>query len=598
MLLSLAADPSQTAIVRARAAGSIEANEPWEQLALVELIGSSRDTGVRVAATQTIGAFAKLDFVLDRLGGLIRDPSAAVRAALLWALQLATRPNRLAGTERARAEAIVRSALDDADPSVRRRAAYVAGNLDASALVPDLIERAREETERADLRLASFVALGEIASGERISDLVFLFLREEDPSALSALSRAIERAATDPSAATTVSRVRDRLPKLAAHDDARVRAAAVRLAGLAGDALPLEKMLAAATDPSPRVREAAVVALERLGRDEARAAAIEPTLVASLSDDDAVIQERAADALLQIGARTSLQAVLDYVIETADEAAAARVAERLTIPTDPKPFAKALGAALARLDHDHAAYETLLELKVRALEALRPRESIVPGPSVDQQIASLFPHWPQLSVVRGFVPLAKSLRTAEMLYGSHASADGDPSASIVLWTKSLEGYLHAWLSPRLASLQNRPGTLWELGERVGAAWPTYQRWIAPRWTDPVSVGAMSVDVPLRSTVNVLRDISERRSKPLDSPMSVTEWARLMMFLAIDHPSGAKNVLEVACRDPEHAIRLAHRLQVIALVRNSVTHRSVAATSPLDAFRPLYYGALEDVTRMA
>ena len=608
MLLALAADPSQSAIVRARAAGSIEANEPWEQLALVELIGTSRDTGVRVAATQTIGAFGKLDFVLDRLGGLIRDPSAAVRAALLWALQLATRPNRLAGTERARAEAIVSSALDDADPSVRRRAAYVAGNLDASALVPALIERAREETERADLRLASFVALGEIASGERIADLVFLFLREEDPSALSALSRAIERAATDPSAAAAVSRARDRLPKLAAHDDARVRAAAVRIAGLAGDALPLEKVLAAASDASPRVREAVVVALERLGRDETRVAAIEPTLALLLADDDAVIQERAAEALLRIGARASLQSVLDYVIETADDAAAARVAERLTLPTAPKSsssesftpklFAKALGAALARLDHDHAAYETLLELKVSALEAMRPRESIVPGPSVDQQIASLFPHWPQLSVVRGFLPLAKSLRTAEVLYGSHTSADGDPSASIVLWTKSLEGYLHAWLSPRLASLQSRPGTLWELGERVAAAWPTYQRWIAPRWTDPVSVGAMSVDVPLRSTVNVLRDLSERRSKPLDSPMSVTEWARLMMFLAIDHPSGAKNVLEVACRDPEHTIRLAHRLQVIALVRNSVTHRSVAAASTLDAFRTLYYGAFEDVTRMA
>jgi hypothetical protein len=253
---------------------------------------------------------------------------------------------------------------------------------------------------------------------------------------------------------------------------------------------------------------------------------------------------------------------------------------------------------LSRIDHDHAAYETLLELKMNVLEALRPRESIVPGPSVDHQIAALFPNWTRLSAVRGFVPLAKSLRTAEMLYGSTASADGDQSASIVLWTKSLEGYLHAWLSPRLANLHRQPSALYELTERVGASWPTYQRWAQTRWADPVNVGGMSVDVPLRSTVNVLRDLGERRSRPIDSPMSVTEWARLMMFLALDHPAGPKNLLEVTCKDADHALRLAHRLQVIALVRNTVTHRSVAATSTLDAFRTLYYGAFEDVTRMA
>lgn len=109
---------------------------------------------------------------------------------------------------------------------------------------------------------------------------------------------------------------------------------------------------------------------------------------------------------------------------------------------------------------------------------------------------------------------------------------------------------------------------------------------------------MSIDVPLRSTVNVLRDLSERRTKQLDAPLSVTEWARMMMFLAVDHPSGPKNVLEVSCRDADHAVRVAHRLQVIALVRNTVTHRSVAAASTLEAFRSLYYSAFDDVTKMA
>jgi hypothetical protein len=150
----------------------------------------------------------------------------------------------------------------------------------------------------------------------------------------------------------------------------------------------------------------------------------------------------------------------------------------------------------------------------------------------------------------------------------------------------------------MQGLQRQPGTLFDLADRAQALWPSYQRWIAPRWADPVDVGGMQIDVPLRSTVNVLRDLGERRNKPIDSPLSVTEWARLMMFLAVDHPAGPKNVLEVNNRDADHAVRLAHRLQVIALVRNTVTHRSVAAMATLDAFRKLYYAAFEDVTKMA
>jgi HEAT repeat protein len=524
-----------------------------------------------------------------------------VRAALLWALQLAVHPKRLAGSDRARAEEIVKRLLADAEPSVRRRAAYVAGNLDARALVPDLLALGKSETERPDLRLAALVGLGEIASEERVADLVFLFNREDDAAALSAASRAIANASSGShDARAAIARVRDRMPKLIAHVDPRVRAAAARIAGLAPDIVPLETLAKLATDASPRVRQASVGALGQLGLDEKHARIVEPTLVAALDDEDVVIQERAADALLALGQASAYRAALEFVADTADEAAAARIASKLKVPSsDSFPFVEALSSVLSRIDHDHPAYETLLELKLRILETRRsmmPRTSSS-APNVDVDIASHFPAWPRLSAVRGFQPLAKSLRTAETLYGA-ADADGDQSAAIVLWTKSLEGYLHAWLAPRLAGLQRQSSALYEVTDRIGNAWPTYQRWIAPRWADPVNVGGMSIDVPLRSTVNVLRDLGERRNKPVDSPMSVTEWGRLMMFLALDHPSGPKNLLEVTCRDPDHAVRLAHRLQVIALVRNTVTHRSVAATSTLDAFRTLYYGAFEDVTRMA
>src|SRR5208282_5604751 len=106
---------------------------------------SSREAPVRAAAAQTIGAFAAPAYVLDHLSALETDPAPAVRAALLWALQLSARP----GIDRSRTEGLVQRALSDADPMVRRRAAYVAGNLDAASLVPDLVKLAREEPQRA-----------------------------------------------------------------------------------------------------------------------------------------------------------------------------------------------------------------------------------------------------------------------------------------------------------------------------------------------------------------------------------------------------------------------------------------------------------------
>jgi HEAT repeat protein len=595
MLLAIAVDARFAVAVRARAATAVEANEAWEQEALLALLGTSKDVPVRVAAAQTIGAFASTSFVLEHLGALASDAAPTVRGALLWALQLSARPRELAGPERARAEAIVRGALADEEPSVRRRAAYVAGNLDASSLVPELIALARNETERADLRVAAFVGLAEIGSPERVADVVHLFNREDDPQALGAASQAIERAVVRAPGAerAAIARVKDRLPKLVASSDARVRAAAARMAGLSAGIVPVESVIALADDDAPRVREQAVSALGRL-----RGGAGEAALVSALEDGDLAIQERAADALLTRGTRAAIEKVIDFVSRTTEPSAALRIASKITLPVEDRgAFLETLDAALARVPDDHAAYEPLLELKLDALSAARP--AAPRGVSVDAAIASLFPMWTRLSEVRGFAPLAKSLRTAEMLYGASASADADQSAAIVLWSKSLEGYLHAWLAPRLSVLQQQPGVLWQLVDGMtGSAWPGYQRWLGPRWHDPVSVGGLSVDVPLRSVVNALREYSERRLKSLDSPMSITEWSRVMLFLAIDHPTGARNVLEVGCKDPDRAAKLAHQLQVLAQVRNAVTHRQVATSATLGEFRTRYYAAFEELTGMA
>ena len=75
------------------------------------------------------------------------------------------------------------------------------------------------------------------------------------------------------------------------------------------------------------------------------------------------------------------------------------------------------------LRNNRAAFEPLIALKVASLEATR--SAPVSGASVEASIASLFPAWPRLSAVRGFQPLARSLRTAELLHAS-AAGGADP----------------------------------------------------------------------------------------------------------------------------------------------------------------------------
>lgn len=47
-----------------------------------------------------------------------------------------------------------------------------------------------------------------------------------------------------------------------------------------------------------------------------------------------------------------------------------------------------------------------------------------------------------------------------------------------------------------------------------------------------------------------------------------------------------------------AVKLAHKLQVLAMVRNIVPHRSVAGASTLAEFRKTYYSAFEELTALA
>jgi hypothetical protein len=60
----------------------------------------------------------------------------------------------------------------------------------------------------------------------------------------------------------------------------------------------------------------------------------------------------------------------------------------------------------------------------------------------------------------------------------------------------------------------------------------------------------------------------------------------------------RNVLKVSARGADQVVRVAHRMQTLAAVRNAVTHRTAAGATTLEAFRRAYYQGFEDLTRLA
>jgi hypothetical protein len=165
--------------------------------------------------------------------------------------------------------------------------------------------------------------------------------------------------------------------------------------------------------------------------------------------------------------------------------------------------------------------------------------------------------------------------------------------------KVLENYVHAWLGPRFVGLQREPSVLFDYVDRViGVGWSGFQRWLEPRWKDPVDVGPAKVEVPLRAVPNAVRELQEHRRKRLDSPLSITEWSRLIVLFAVEHPStGFRDLLKLGGKSADKTIALAHRLHALAAVRNLVTHRASAGAATLAAFRRSYYAAFDELVAL-
>jgi HEAT repeat protein len=578
-LLALAARADLPEVVRARAIGAIEADQPWERDELTKLAHGDGDDASRAAAVQAMGAFATTAELIERIGDLAVSPSAQIRGAVLWALQLAREGSEAAAR-------LVEPMLADGAPLVRRRAAYVAGNLGLDKLAPALAKRTHDPDPA--LRLAAYVALGELGMPGVVGDIVAAIKREDDPRVLGAASNALIAAAPE---AASLAGLAGRASQLLAAPDARLREAGAEIAGLLAGAVPAATIAPLAGDDAPAVRGAAVWALGKLAEP-----ASEKALLAAFRDDDPTVHERAAAGLLRLGTPDALAQAIAFVAGDGDPAARAALAAGLHVPpAHAETLVPLVDAALAKVAADDPVFDSLVRIKL-ASHAPAHAEKI----DVDAEITAAFPAFAQLTKLAGFDTLVKSLRTAESLFHTATSPDADLSPPITLWMKVLENYVHAWLGPRMAGLQRDPSSLFDYVDRViGGSWGGYQRWIEPKWRDPAEVGGARVDVPLRAIPNAVRELQEHRRKRLDSPLSVTEWARLMVLFAVDHPSsGFRNLMKLGGKSPEKTIQLAHRLHTLAAVRNLVTHRASAGAQTLAAFRRGYYAAFEDLVALA
>ncbi|HEY6035762.1 MAG TPA: HEAT repeat domain-containing protein, partial [Kofleriaceae bacterium] len=555
-LLALAARDDLSAEIRARAIGAIEADQAWERDELVKLATGSGDDQLRAAAVQAMGAFATASELIERVGALATASSPAIRGALLWALQLARRPDDRPAPEGAEAIAkLVGPMLADGDAMVRRRAAYVAGNLGLDKLAPSLAKLIAA-SEPAALRLAGYVALGELAMPGVIAEVVAAVRREDDPRVLGAASNAL--IAAQPSA-DALAPLAGRAAQLLTAPDPRMREAGAEIAGLLAGAVPAAQLVPLAADDAATVRGAAVWALGKLADP-----ASEPALLAAFRDDDATVHERAAAGLLRLGTPGALAQAITFVAGDGDPAARGTIASAIQIPpAHAAQLAPVIEEALHKVSADDPAFEALVHLK---LASFAQAGTAAPAVDVDAEIAQAFPSFAQLTKLAGFDGLVRSLRTAESLFHTTAAqTDSDLSPPITLWMKVLENYVHAWLGPRLAGLQRDPASLYDYVDRViGGSWGGFSRWIEPKWRDPAEVGGAKVEIPLRAVPNAVRELQEHRRKRLDSPLSVTEWARMLVLFAVDHPqSGFRNLFRLSAKSNERTIALAHRLHTLA-----------------------------------
>jgi len=582
--------------VRVSAINSIVASQEWVRDELSKIIHSDIDEEIRVAAVHSIGGWAPIKETFAQIGRIKEHVETSIRGAILWALQFTACLRELSDEERIFCEQELKNGINDIVHWIRRRAAYVVANLKTKELAPELINLANNEKENTELRVATFEGLKEIASPLEFNSLVSLFRREDDTEALRSLGRAIASTILrHPDEELDISPIHGKFSFLMQSTNPILCETGVRLAGFSRGGVTVMQLLPFVKDKTHRVREEALTALGRL--DDQKAG---KTLFDSLMDGEPAIRECAAWALFNLGGRHSLEYLLIFAASEGSDLTRMEIASRIKLPAvEGDYFLPLVDNALEKLYSTDCAYEPLLQLKIRLLESSN-KPSIKGDSRIDLCVMTEFPTYRKLVKLENYSRAMNILRTAEALYQSSTElSNADLSSPVVLWIKCMENFLHSLLSPRLKQLQQQDS--YSLFEYVDSllhyVWSDYRIFLAKHWEDSMEIGGISVEVPIRSLPNVLNDFQERRRKRLDLSLSVTEWARLIIFFGVEHPSGVRNLFKMPTKNIDHVIRMTHRLHALAAVRNVVTHRVSIGPSTLEAFRKLYYSSFESITKL-
>jgi HEAT repeat protein len=229
------------------------------------------------------GAASRL---LALVSGLLRDPSAAVRAR-------ATQAAGLLGPAAAAAASHLASLLRDADESVRVEAAAALGRIGALSDDARVALEALLSEPNPALKRAAAVALAAGKAKASIPKLVAL-LNDRDDAVREAAAEAIRQMGVVPEETT---------PALASgleSPDNVVRAKTAEALGTLGEAAPqgTRLLLEALSDANDHVRAKAAAALAKVGPAAGDAV---PALRGALRDTDHQVAARAAEALGQIG---------------------------------------------------------------------------------------------------------------------------------------------------------------------------------------------------------------------------------------------------------------------------------------------------------
>ena len=255
---------------------------PASAKALIDALPRASDEELRGIAT--VLAWMPFAGIHEALTGLLRTSGA--RNVVARAL-----------AKRGRSAApVVEAMIGDADPEVRKAAAFILGRIGSRTSLGPLVEGMRRETE-PEVLVALVTALGAIGDDRAFAPLLEM-LDHSESAARQAVVSAINSIGHPQMEAAISARLRSESP--------RVREAAARIAGYFGYASCLRQMVELCDDPETIVRRSAVESLANYDQRPAWSKILETVAV----DSDPTVRAASARALARSASDESLLALV------------------------------------------------------------------------------------------------------------------------------------------------------------------------------------------------------------------------------------------------------------------------------------------------